>query len=84
MTRGLLLAALMLPLAGAADAASCGDEVGMQEARKLVDQCLQVSPATHPPCNAGNACSLMEMEDEIARGCQMLGDDRPDFCGDYD
>jgi hypothetical protein len=61
--------------------ASCIDERGRAQARELVSQCLQVSPATHPPCNASNACSLIE--EEIARSCKLLGNDQPDFCDDY-
>ncbi|MBW8882783.1 MAG: hypothetical protein JF615_15590 [Asticcacaulis sp.] len=49
---------------------SCKDEVGAAAAKKLVDQCLAVSPATHPPCNAENACSLIRSE--IKRSCDML------------
>jgi hypothetical protein len=47
----------------------------------MVEQCLEVSPATHPPCNAANACALIE--DEIRRGCTMLGKDAPAFCIPY-
>ncbi|PHP20845.1 hypothetical protein CG471_05080 [Sphingobium sp. IP1] len=38
--------------------------------------CRNVSPATHPPCNAANSCALIE--DKIARGCAFLASgDRP-------
>lgn len=61
---------------------SCTAEVGAEAADILVEQCLQVSPATRPPCNADNACEMMT--DEIARGCAMLdAEDTPDFCADY-
>lgn len=62
-------------------AQTCTAEVGAEEAQTYVDQCLEVSPATRPPCNAENACQLIW--DEIARGCAMLGEDAPDFCSDY-
>ena len=57
---------------------SCRAEVGAARAKQLVAQCLRVSPATRPPCNAANACSLIT--DEIRRGCDMLGKDAPKFC----
>jgi hypothetical protein len=79
------IAAAALVLAASttmANAASCTAERGRAEARKLVDQCQQVSPATHPPCNAADPCSMME--DEVSRGCSMLsGNDKPGFCDDY-
>ncbi len=70
---------------GSALAASCRDEVGAAKAATLVDRCTQVSPATHPPCNASNACSLII--GEIKRGCRILSKDgaadTPDFCRNY-
>jgi hypothetical protein len=60
---------------------SCVREVGKAKANRMVKQCLQVSPATHPPCNTDNSCSLIR--DEIRRGCQMLANRAPDFCPDY-
>jgi uncharacterized protein YecT (DUF1311 family) len=49
----------------------------------LVDQCLAVSPATRPPCNALNACEMIR--GEITRSCAMLGSgtDQPAFCKPY-
>jgi len=47
---------------------SCSDEIGEQKAARLVKQCLEVSPATHPPCNAWNPCELIERE--IRRNCK--------------
>lgn len=58
----------------------CTKSVGKQVANELVRRCLQVSPATHPPCNAQNACKLIE--DEIQRGCGLLGEKAPAFCGE--
>lgn len=51
----------------------CDREIGEVAAERLVSQCLNVSPATRPPCNAANSCALIE--DEIARGCVFVGDD---------
>ncbi len=79
---GIFTAFALVVAASAANAEStCNQSVGQQKAHQLVQQCLAVSPATHPPCNAANACSLIE--DEIHRGCAMLGKDGPAFCGDY-
>lgn len=45
----------------------------------LVSFCKEVSPATHPPCNAENECSLIESE--ISRGCRMMSpQERPAQC----
>lgn len=60
---------------------SCLKRVGKQRSEQMVKQCLQVSPATHPPCNSQNSCELIE--DEIRRGCSLLGRDAPGFCGGY-
>ena len=62
---------------------SCLAEIGETAAAQLVDQCIQMSPATRPPCNAANSCDMIR--DEIARGC-AFGDTsgNPDFCADYE
>ncbi len=60
---------------------SCRISVGAKRSATLVNECIQVSPATHPPCNAQNACSLIV--GEIRRGCGMLGPDAPGFCAEY-
>lgn len=67
--------------AAAADNASCRQTAGAAKAQQYVQQCTEVSPATHPPCNAQNACSLMI--DEIKRGCAMIGAGAPSFCASY-
>ncbi|UFN51034.1 hypothetical protein LPC08_10695 [Roseomonas sp. OT10] len=41
-------------------------------------QCIQVSPATRPPCNDANPCALIL--DEIARGCGMYPAPVPAYC----
>jgi hypothetical protein len=68
-------------MAGTGGATSCLISVGAKRSATLVNECLQVSPGTHPPCNAENACSLIV--DEIRRGCGMLGQDAPGFCAEY-
>jgi hypothetical protein len=60
---------------------SCLISVGAKRSATLVNECMQVSPATHPPCNSQNACSLIV--GEIRRGCGMLGQDAPGFCAEY-
>jgi uncharacterized protein YecT (DUF1311 family) len=60
---------------------SCLQSVGKTQANEYVRQCKQVSPATHPPCNVSNACSLIT--DEISRGCGMLASGAPGFCKAY-
>mgnify|MGYP003672828624 CR=1 FL=1 len=62
--------------------ATCEQEIGPEAASILVGQCIQMSPATHPPCNAENSCDMIR--DEIRRGCGF-GDttNNPDFCSDY-
>jgi len=58
---------------------SCAAERGPQPAQLLVDQCIAVSPATRPPCNAQNSCAMMEAE--IVRACGLLNQaNRPTFC----
>jgi hypothetical protein len=59
-------------------AASCSEERGAAAAAALVQQCLQVSPATHPPCNAANSCAMIE--GEIHRSCDLLTGHKPNFC----
>jgi len=55
---------------------SCDAEIGKAAAAKRVKICINVSPATHPPCNAANSCAMIE--DEIARSCALFdGDGQP-------
>jgi hypothetical protein len=57
---------------------SCEAEIGKKAAAELVRRCLNVSPATHPPCNAANSCEMIRQE--INRSCAMFGDDKPADC----
>jgi len=59
----------------------CIQAVGAERSKKLVEECLQVSPATHPPCNSQNSCQLII--DEIERSCSLLGQSKPGFCDEY-
>ncbi len=58
----LLTLLALLTLSGSARAAdppakTCREELGAKKATKLVKQCIEVSPATHPPCNDANPCA---------------------------
>ena len=70
-------------IAAAATAApgSCAAELGQAAAARLVERCIAVSPATHPPCNTANPCAMIQ--GEIDRACEMYGpgEARPAECG---
>jgi hypothetical protein len=72
---------VVLKQGGGAGDVSCEKSIGKKEARKLVDLCLQISPATHPPCNVANSCVLIK--EEIRRSCELAGKDAPKYCGQY-
>lgn len=70
-----------LTAATPAEPLSCAADIGSAAAAKRVAICRNVSPATHPPCNAANSCAMIE--DEIARSCALFdgqGDPMPG-CG---
>jgi len=54
---------------------SCQQTAGEEKATEYVNQCIRVSPATHPPCNANNSCEMII--DEIKRGCALIGYNDP-------
>ena len=60
---------------------SCLAEIGEARAKRLVERCIAVSPATRPPCNSANPCALIQ--GEIDRSCAMYGPDeaKPKECG---
>ena len=64
----------------AAEPGSCTAEIGAARAKRLVERCIQVSPATHPPCNSANPCEMIQ--EEISRSCAMYGPDeaKPKEC----
>jgi len=64
----------------AAEEKSCVTELGKKQSEILVNWCINVSPATRPPCNSLNACSLIT--DEIKRGCAFLENEKnpPYYC----
>jgi len=59
----------------------CLAEIGAAASARLVERCIAVSPATHPPCNAANPCEMIQ--GEIDRSCEMYapGESRPTECG---
>lgn len=70
------------PAASQNDTRPCVKSAGKAKSDQYVSQCIQVSPATNPPCNGQNACSMMI--DEIKRGCAMIDKNNPPgFCSDY-
>lgn len=60
---------------------TCRVEIGPAAAKRLVAQCFDASPATHPPCNAVNPCAMIR--EEIARSCKLFEASSPlpaDLC----
>ncbi len=81
MTLRYLLPLPLLVLAVPALAASCKETAGEGWAKAYVEECTEVSTATHPPCNVDNPCELIISE--ITRGCSAMvkgGDDVPPYC----
>ena len=64
----------------AGEPGSCLAEIGEARAKRLVERCIQVSPATRPPCNVANPCAMIQ--GEIDRSCAMYGPDetKPKEC----
>ena len=54
-----------------ASSTACEQDQGPEAARRLVERCIAVSPATRPPCNVANPCQMIQ--DEIDRSCAMYG-----------
>jgi len=68
------------PAAPVGEPGSCLAEVGEARSKRLVERCIQVSPATRPPCNIANPCAMIQ--GEIDRSCAMYGPDetKPKEC----
>ena len=66
--------------AGTGSETACAVELGQTASARLVERCIAVSPATHPPCNAANPCAMIR--EEIDRSCGMYeaGETRPAEC----
>lgn len=72
---------LQTPTATPASSGSCLDEIGQDAAARLVERCRAVSPATRPPCNTANPCTMIQSE--IDRSCALWerdGETPPDEC----
>ena len=63
-----------------AGSTACNLDQGADAAQALVNRCIAVSPATHPPCNVANPCLMIQ--DEIDRSCGQYGpgEARPTEC----
>lgn len=59
-----------VPVPATSGLLACSADIGMAAAQARVKVCRDVSPATHPPCNAANSCAMIE--DEIARSCALF------------
>jgi hypothetical protein len=66
--------------AATSEPGSCLAEIGAEASARLVQRCIMVSPATHPPCHASNPCALIQ--GEIDRACEMYapGEAKPAEC----
>ncbi|MBN9480305.1 MAG: hypothetical protein J0I52_08720 [Bordetella sp.] len=51
------------------DERPCRETLGDAASARLVQRCIAVSPATHPPCNAANPCEMIQ--GEIDRACAL-------------
>lgn len=69
LPEGPAMAARRVPL----DERPCRDALGDPASARLVQRCIAVSPATHPPCNAANPCDLIQ--GEIDRSCALWSRD---------
>lgn len=68
------------PSPAVANDGSCQSQIGEAAAARLVERCVMVSPATHPPCNVANPCALIQ--GEIDRACSLFAlDQKPAECG---
>jgi hypothetical protein len=68
------------PSPAVANDGSCQSQIGEAAAARLVERCVMVSPATHPPCNVANPCALIQ--GEIDRACALFApDQKPAECG---
>jgi hypothetical protein len=70
----------MRPTPVAGGETPCRTEIGEAAARRLVERCRDISPSTHPPCNAVNPCALIR--EHIVWACDKWGpgETRPETC----
>jgi hypothetical protein len=77
-----VVASIDIPDDADLDNTPCAQAIGKTKAKALVQECIDISSASHPPCNAANACRLMI--DEIKRGCAASGSDAPEYCAEFE
>jgi hypothetical protein len=83
MRATMIAVALTFTFAAPCFAESCRKTAGAKKSAQFVRHCLAASPATRPPCNAGNECELIL--DEIRRGCGLFSRaEKPKFCASYE
>ena len=63
-----------------AEPGSCLADIGAQASARLVERCIMVSPATRPPCNAANPCTMIQGEIDRSCGQYGPGETRPAEC----
>lgn len=77
-----MIAAALLLMMSDPTIAACRLFAGEAGARRIVKACIQVSPATHPPCHPDNSCDIMLRE--IRRSCALFdAGGKPQQCADY-
>lgn len=64
----------------AVEPGSCLAEIGARASARLVERCIMVSPATRPPCNAVNPCTMIQGEIDRACGQYGPGETKPAEC----
>ncbi len=76
----IVISAAVSSVATSSSDGTCLSEIGKAASDRLVERCIMVSPATHPPCNAANTCQMIQ--GEIDRSCAMYGPDetKPKEC----
>ena len=66
--------------AGTGSQTACAVELGQAASARLVERCIAVSPATHPPCNAANPCAMIRDEIDLSCTRYAAGEARPAEC----
>ena len=66
--------------AGTGSETACAVELGQTASARLVERCIAVSPATRPPCNAANPCTMIQGEIDRSCGMYEAGETRPAEC----
>ena len=88
LAAGGVLAVFAVASYGSLAQDSCRDTMGEEGAQVYVAQCLEVTGATHPPCNVENSCEIMvrhitENCTAWSREIDEIGLPMPEFCDAY-